>query len=265
MSNIKLSVIIPCWGDPYLQKTIDALLNGSHLGDQLEIIPVLDGYWPDKPIADDDRVRVLHLGKNVGPRSCVNAGIRIARGEFVMRSDAHCDFGKGFDKILTDTCEPNWIIAGIRYFLDPTTWTLMDKEKVIYEKLVIQSIEDRKKFTGYPWRERDKERKDIVIDETMSVQGSVWVMRRSWWDKVIGELNNKYGPHYQDQHEMIFKTWKNGGKMMINKNTWYAHRHNKFAQGTHRITHSSQKENLQRFYDDWKDYYYNEIKPKWGI
>ena len=64
---------------------------------------------------------------------------------------------------------------------------------------------------------------------------------------------------------MIFKTWKKGGKMMINKNTWYAHRHNKFAAGTQRINHSSQKENLQRFYDDWKDYYYKEIKPKWKI
>ena len=265
MSEIKLSVIIPCWGDPYLQKTIDALLNGSELGDGLEIIPVLDGYWPDKPLKNDDRVRVLHLGKNMGPRSCVNAGVRIARGEFIMRSDAHCDFDKGFDKKLTDTCEPNWIIAGVRFFLDPTTWKLMDKEKVIYEKLVTQSIEDKRKFTGLPWHERDQERKDIMIDESMAIQGSVWVMKRTWWDKVIGELDNKYGPHYQDQHEIIFKTWKAGGRMMINKNTWYAHRHNKFAQGTQRITHSSQKENLQIFYDDWKDYFYKEIKPKWKI
>lgn len=263
MAEIKLSCIIPCFKDPYLQNTIDALLNSSELGDQLEIIVVLDGYWPDIPLKNDDRVRVVHMGKNIGPRSCVNAGIRISRGEFVMRSDAHCDFGKGFDRILTDTCEPNWIIAGIRYFLDPTTWKLMDKEKVVYEKLVTQSIEDKRKFTGYPWRERDEERKDIMIDETMSIQGSVWIMPRKWWDQ-IGELDNKYGPHYQDQHEMIFKTWKLGGKMMINKNTWYAHRHNKFP-GTHRITHSEQKNNLQTFHDDWKDYYHNEIKPKWQI
>lgn len=264
MAKIKLSVIIPCWKDPYLQKTIDALLNGSELGDKLEIIPVLDGYWPDKPIENDDRVRMLHLGKNVGPRSCVNAGVRISRGEFIARTDAHCDFAKGFDKTIVESCQPNWIMAGIQYYLDPTTWTRMDKERVIYEKLSVQSIGDKKKFCGFPWRERDKERKHIMIDETMAIQGSVWVMPRAWWDKVIGELDNKYGPHYQDQHEMIFKTWKAGGKMMINKNTWYAHRHNKFPR-THSITHGSQKDNMQIFFDEWKDYYYNEIKPKWKI
>ena len=56
----------------------------------------------------------------------------------------------------------------------------------------------------------------------------------------------------------------NGGRVVFNKNTWYAHRHNKFPR-THNITHGSQKENLQIFFDAWKDYYYKEIKPKWKI
>jgi glycosyltransferase involved in cell wall biosynthesis len=261
-NDIQLSVVIPSFKDPYLQKTIDSLINNSELGDKLEIIPVLDGYWPEIPLKDDDRVRVLHLGTNVGMRSAINAGVRISRGKFIMRTDEHCDFEKGFDKEMIETCPPNGIITGVRYYLDPVNWVRMDKEPVIYEKLAVQTIEDTKKFCGFPWPERDIERKDIPIDETMAMQGSVWVMPREWWNK-IGELDNKYGSHYQDQHEMIFKTWKLGGKMMINKNKWYAHRHHKFPR-THQVSHGRMKQYSQIFYDEWQDYY-REIKKAWNI
>jgi hypothetical protein len=29
---------------------------------------------------------------------------------------------------------------------------------------------------------------------------------------------------------MVFKTWKAGGKLMLNKNTWHAHKHRSFAR-----------------------------------
>ena len=259
-----LSVIIPSYKDPWLINTIDSLLKHSELGDQLEVIVVLDGYWPEFKLVEDKRVRYIHLGKNVGMKEAINTGVKIARGEFLMRSDEHCEFGQGYDRILTETCESNWIITPRRYFLDPVKWEVMDIPFIDYEKLVIQSIGDAKKYTGYPWPERGEERKDIMIDETMAMQGSVWVMSRSWWDKVIGELvSGDYGTIYQDQHEMIFKTWKAGGKMMVNKKTWFAHRHNSFPR-RHDISHSSQQKELQAFNDAWHDYYV-EIKRKWGI
>ena len=265
MPDIKLSVIIPSYKDPILIKTIDSLLVNSELGDQLEVIVVLDGYWPEFELRNDPRVRYVHLGKNSGMKDAINAGVAISKGEYIMRSDEHCMFGKGFDVILTRDCQPNWIVTARRFFLDPDNWKVMDIPYIDYEKLVTQSIGDAKKYTGFPWAERTKERKDIMIDETMAMQGSMWVMTRSWWDKVIGELSSgPYGTHYQDQHEMIFKTWKAGGKMMVNKNTWFAHRHNSFSR-RHEISHGSQQKELQAFYDHWKDYYLKEIKPKWGI
>lgn len=30
-----------------------------------------------------------------------------------------------------------------------------------------------------------------MVDETFAMQGSCWLMKRSWWDKVIGELDTK--------------------------------------------------------------------------
>ena len=97
-----LSIVIPSYKDPLLHKTIDSLLENAE--GEIEIIPVLDGYWPARPIKNDERVRVLHLGKNRGMRGAINAGIAISRGEHLMRTDEHCAFGKGYDRILTETC-----------------------------------------------------------------------------------------------------------------------------------------------------------------
>lgn len=263
---MKLSVVMPSYKDPLSMKTIDSLLENSELGEELEIIDVLDGYWPDFELKQDPRVKYVHLGKNRGMRGAINAGVDVAKGEFVMRTDEHCMFGKGYDRILTETCEPNWIVTAVRYFLDPIKWEKMDLEPVVYEKLVIQS---GVKFAGQRWPERDTERKDIMIDETMAMQGSMWVMPKTWWEKAIIELQTEgYGPLYQDSHEMIFKTWKAGGKMMVNKNTWFAHKHRSFSR-THNdgtVENPANKEAGWKYaLDTWTDYYLNEIVPLWRI
>lgn len=261
---IKLSVIIPSFKDPLLFKTIDSLLVNSALGNELEIIAVFDGYWPESEIRNDPRVRYVHLGKNRGMRDAINAGVSVSRGKFIMRTDEHCMFAKGFDKAMIDVCQDNWIMTGRRYFLDPVKWEVMDLPFVDYEKLVIQSAKDVKKFTGIPWPERQEERKNIMIDETMAMQGSCWVMPRKWWDEVIGELQTEgYGPMYQDSHEMVFKTWKAGGKLMVNKNTWFAHKHVSFPR-THNYGNTDFYPNLKYAHDLWRPYY-EEIKKQWKI
>jgi len=234
------------------------------LGDQLEVIVVLDGHW-DR-IKNDPRVRVVHLGANRGMRGAINAGVDIARGEFILRSDQHCMFAPGYDKELTDSCQPNWIMTATRYFLDPVKWERMDLPPVNHEKLVIQG---GIKFSGQRWPARDEEQKDVPISETMAMQGSMWVMPKKWWEDVIVELQTEgYGQMYQDSHEMIFKTWKAGGKMMLNKNTWFAHKHRSFVMGRHEGT----KENPSLRGEAglyalkvWGDYYEGDIKKTWKL
>ena len=262
----KLSVVVPDYKDPLLHKTIDSLLDNSQLGEALEVIAVLDGCWNITPFREDPRLIVVHLGKNRGMRGAINAGVRVARGEFLMRTDEHCMFGPGYDKILTDACQPNWIMTATRYFLDPVKWEKMDIPPVNFEKLIIQ---EGIKFSGAKWHERDEEKKDVMIEETMAMQGSMWVMPHKWWNEVISELQTEgYGPTYQDSHEMIFKTWKAGGKMMLNKNTWFAHKHRSFPR-THQEGTKENPSNREQGWDYalkiWRDYYENEIKPKWKI
>jgi hypothetical protein len=65
---------------------------------------------------------------------------------------------------------------------------------------------------------------------------------------------------------MVFKTWQAGGKLLVNKRTWFAHKHVSF-----RRTHNQGTlENPARCDDGyayalkiWKPYYETVIRPKW--
>jgi len=258
-----LSIIIPSYKDPLLHNTIESLLTNAE--GEIEIIPVLDGYWPETPIKEDDKIKILHFGKNRGMRGAINAGVKIAQGEFIMRTDEHCVFAKGYDVALTRDCRPNWIVTARRCFLDPVKWKRMDIPPVDYEKLKIRDIGDGiKKFEGVVWRERARQRRNKMIDETMAMQGSMWVMPKKWWEKVIIELDTEhYGTMYQDSHEMVFKTWKAGGKLVVNKNTWFAHKHVSFPR-THQYSRSEWEHGVKYAYETWKDYY-EVIRKKWQI
>lgn len=264
---MKLSCIVPSYKDPFLIPTVQSLLDKSELGEELEVIIVLDGYYPPgDQIISDPRVRYVHLGKNRGMRGAINAGVDVARGEFLLRTDEHCAFGQGYDRILTESCEPNWIVTARRFYLDPVHWEIMDIPPVDCEKLVIQ---EGKKFSGQKWDSRAKELQDEPIIESMAMQGSMWVMPHKWWDEVIGELQTEgYGPLIQDSHEMVFKTWKAGGKLMVNKNIWFAHRHRDFGRTHNNGTAENpakQDDGYKYALDVWGDYYRNEIVPAWRL
>ena len=92
----------------------------------------------------------------------------------------------------------------------------------------------------------------------------MWVMPKKWWEKVIIELDTEhYGTMYQDSHEMVFKTWKAGGKLVVNKNTWFAHKHVSFPR-THQYSRSEWEHGVKYAYETWKDYY-EVIRKKWQI
>lgn len=261
---IKLSCIIPSYKDPLLSKTIESLLENSELPkDELEVIAVLDGYEPTFELVEDPRVKYIRQ-ENKGMREAINVAIENAKGEYILRTDEHCMFCKGYDRILLETCEDDWIVTPTRYCLDPVKWEVMDIEPVNFAKLVIAGTSnDRKKFAAVRWRSRDEQLKDVMIAETMGMQGSFWLMKKSWWEKVIGRLQSEgYGTHYQDSVEMIFKTWQAGGKMMLNKNAWYAHKHRDFKR-THNYGGDLAEASFKYAIETWRDFYVNEIRPKW--
>ena len=84
---MKLSIVIPSYKEKHLQRTIDELLEKSELPDEIvtengkevkkpniEIIVVLDGYWPEVPLKNDKRVKILHYSDKRGLRNAINMG-----------------------------------------------------------------------------------------------------------------------------------------------------------------------------------------------
>jgi len=252
-----LSIIIPSYKEPYLDKTIDSFFDNA-VG-EIEVIVVHDGYIPKDPIKNSQRVRQIYISKNVGMRETINTGVSYAEGKYLIRADAHIKMGEGYDKILTSTIKDDWIVTPRRYKLDPVTWDVIGTP-IDYEKLVI--LGNRNKFASQTWRLRDIERADKMIDETMAMQGSFWCMTRKHWDKVIVKLDPKYGTHYQDSVEMVFKTWQAGGKLMLNKNTWFAHKHRKFKR-THNLKGKDSNASFAYALKVWGDYYRGTVLKKW--
>lgn len=222
-----VSIVLPVRNEKYLNPTIEELLKNAR--GEIEIIVNLDGYWPD-PVIGDPRVRYIHKGQAQGMRAGINSAVAIARGEYIMKIDGHCMVDEGFDVKLVADCEPNWVVIPRRKRLDAENWCIKDvgKPDVDYEYL---SFPDNPSDFGGPglngkiWTKRALERKDILIDENMSFQGSCWFMRKDYFYFLELMDEENYGTFWNEAQEIGLKAWLSGGKVMTNKKTWYAHLH----------------------------------------
>jgi glycosyltransferase involved in cell wall biosynthesis len=122
-----VSVVIPARNEPYLKKTILDLLEKA--AGEIEIIVNLDGYWPaPEDIVDNPKVIYIHRSKALGMRAGINSGVAIAKGEYILKSDAHCMFiCAGFDSVLKQDIKDNWVVVPRRYPLDPEKWQIEER------------------------------------------------------------------------------------------------------------------------------------------
>lgn len=222
-----LSVIIPSRSDQYLQRTVDDVLEKAE--EEIEIIVIGDGIQP--LLKDDKRVKFLRFDAHKGMRDAINAGIRIAMGEYVMKTDEHCLFDQGFDKKLKE-CEDNWVVIPRRKRLDAEKWELIEDGRPDIDYMFI-SYPYKNKWDrncglyGAEWRERGKERKDILIDDTPTSQGSCWFLKRSYFYELMpnGMSTESYGAFNHEAQEISMAAWLSGGAVKVNKKTYYAHWH----------------------------------------
>lgn len=226
-----ISVIIPHRVDQYLNKTIEDLLAKAR--GEIEVIVVADGVWPSK-IIQDDRVRYVHHGTHhdsPGMRISINRGVSIAKGDYLMKIDEHCMVSEGFDLELIKASQDDWLQVPRRYRLDPEKWehTELNKPPVDYmyiEYPFLKPYDSTQGLHGQKWDQKGAERKDVMIDDLMTMQGSCWFMPRKLWDSVIKEMETeKYGPFTMEAQELSNKVWLSGGRCVVNKNCWYSHYH----------------------------------------
>ena len=258
MSDL-LSVVIPSRKEKFLHKTIKDLLEKA-TGD-IEVIAVLDGYWllPEE-IIDDKRVHYIHFSESKGMRACINAGVDIANGKYIMKTDGHCMFAHGFDEILKHDSHSDWVQIPRREALEPESWTMRTDQRPKYpiDYMFLTYPNDDKdwggrEFSGREWRERNdsEEMKGRLIDDAMSFQGSCWFMEKSYYYFLELMDEESYGSFWKEAQEIGFKAWLSGGRVVRNKKTWYAHLYKgkKYGRG-YRLDKSGNDTHRQNI-QDW--------------
>lgn len=163
-------------------------------------------------------------------RAGINAGVAVSRGEYLMKLDAHCLVGKGYDEILKADCRDDWVVVPRRYALDVDKWEIEERTDNKYP-LDYQYLSND--LHGNVWKDRDNDplRQALDIDETMSSQGSCWFMKRSYFDFLELMDEETYGIFWSEFQEIGLKAWLSGGRCMVNKRTWYAHWHKTEGRG----------------------------------
>lgn len=143
MSDIKVSIIIPCYNvEKFIEKTILSAINQSLK--EIEIIVVNDGSTDKtldiiKKYKEKDERIILVDKKNGGLSSARNAGIKIARGEYIQHLD-------GDDFLEKNCCEENYIYA-CKNNLDIVCFNLIKEE--VNKRYIINTFEDFKELLIY--------------------------------------------------------------------------------------------------------------------
>lgn len=246
----KVSIIIPARGESYknLTRTVESIYENA-VGD-FEVIIGFDGPPYVNGIPNYNNIKFIEFPSIVGIKTNINTMCAMATGKYIYKSDAHCSFGKGFDEILKQDMQDDWIVMP-RFKIIKDDWSIQtrDGKEEFYDYFYLCCpFTDSKGFrfkAGGHWSERTKEKLDTLIDETPQVHGSGWFMTKDRFFELGGFPNiDPYG-HAQEPIWLALKNWLMGGKVMVNKNTWYAHLH---QQGNKRGYHMD-KAQENRSYD----------------
>ncbi len=146
---------------------------------------------------------------------------------------------QGFDKKLKADCDDNWVVIPRRYRLLADEWVLEKDSRPPVDYMYLAYPYERPYdktcgLHGAEWRGRYYRRKNLQIDDTMSWQGSCYFTKRSYWDFLFPEglISDFYGTFTQEAQEIGNTVWLTGGRLVVNKKTWYAHMH-KGKRGKH--------------------------------
>lgn len=147
MNDPALSVIVPVYkAERYLNRCIDSVLAQSYSNFELILVddgsPDNSGAVCDEYALRDDRVHVIHQ-QNAGSSAARNAGLRIAKGEFIyfVDSDDYIDQGL-FEAALEAVGGYDLLTINLRKVDDSGT----ELERRIFENAVILFENDFERF-----------------------------------------------------------------------------------------------------------------------
>jgi len=251
-----LSVIIPARNEEFLSRTVEGVLKAKQ--GKTEVIVILDGGWSRPPIADHPDVTIIYHKKSVGQRQAINEAAKLSRAKYILKLDGHAIMNEGFDVKLMADCEYDWTVVPRLYNLHAFNWRCKKCGNTWYQgpKPTFCCTDgqghkknkkcDSKKFQRMMvWKPRWHRRSDHMrfdsdlkfgywgsfkkreggkgdISDTMSLLGACFFMHRQrYWD--MGGSDEKLGSWGTQGSEIALKSWLSGGRLVVNKKTWYSH------------------------------------------
>lgn len=235
-----VSVIIPTRNEVYRTKTGETVLwktveeAYTKAAGEVEIVVMFDGppYQPLPEYPNLIRLELPQAGTKVG----LNAAVKAASGKYFLKIDSHCMLSEGYDKALTSDMQDNWVVAPRMYILNAEDWCWQDER--FYDHFMLPCpLTDPRLFrfqAGGHWKDRTRARLDVPVDENMKLHGSSFFMARDYYLNCLGgvghdEMSKTNAVHSfsGEDIEISLKTWLGpwDGKVMVNKNAWYAHMH----------------------------------------
>lgn len=201
---IDLSIVIPSRSEPYLQKTIEDIL--EHSKESIEVLVGLDGeQFPFLYL--DERVDCIAAPQVVGQRSMTNLLVELSKGKYIFKVDAHCSFSQGFDRTLLEQMDDKTILAPMLLPLYGESWSINGKKQMkqfaFDSNLVMQHVEGE-------------------AGETMCLQGSAWmVSKENYYNWNLGD--ESLGSWGGQGTELGVKAFLNGGRCMTTDKAYYGH------------------------------------------
>ncbi|MDO8619474.1 MAG: glycosyltransferase [Candidatus Daviesbacteria bacterium] len=250
-----LSILIPARNEMFIGRTVEDIL--SNIEADTEVIVVLDGKWSEPPIPQNDRVNVIYVPESIGQRAATNIAFKSSKGKYVMKLDAHCALDKGFDRKMIEafkiagdnvTMVPvmrnlwafDWkcFYCGWKKYQGPTPAKCEQcgksdniRRKIIWvgkqnpqsKSYCFDSEPHFQYFNDYTRRpEYLKDLAETGLTETMSLQGSCWMLTREKYEQ-LNISDENFGSWGSQGIEVAVKTWLSGGRVLVNHATWYAH------------------------------------------
>jgi glycosyltransferase involved in cell wall biosynthesis len=245
-----LSILIPGKNEEFMGKTVENIL--ENIEGNTNIIVVLDGYeTPIPDIPEDPRVTIIKNNESKGQREATNQACRLSTAKYVAKTDAHCAFDKGFDKILMDDMQDDWTMVPVMRNLWAFDWKCPNGHTRYQspsgpceecgeptEKDIKWIGKNNPQSTAYlfdnephfqyfgEYKKRDeykKAKKENSLTDSMSLQGSFFMMTRDkYWELNVSD-GDTFGSWGSQGIEVACKTWLSGGRVVCNHKTWYAH------------------------------------------
>jgi len=246
----KLSICIPARNEMFLARTIQDIIEKKE--SDTEIIVGLDGQWSDPAIIQHQDVNIIYVPESIGQRAMTKMCVNLSKAKYIMKVDAHCSFDQGFDRKMLEEFE----IQGDNVTMVPTMRNLWSYDWKCYHcgwkkyqgptplkceqcgktdkirRKMMWVGKERPQSNSYCFDaephfqyfgefNRRPEGKGEVT-ETMSLQGSCFMMTKDKYFELDIDDEN-LGSWGSQGITVACKTWLSGGRVLVNKKTWYAH------------------------------------------